>query len=234
MASVKYGVIITDIKGSVGGTTFKGSKSGPVIQNKITKADAVRAGRIQNQDGSPRNALPNLNLSRNASAWRSLDPADRAAWVSAAPDFEFTNRYGDPYTPSGFQLYMSQNNTLLNIAEPAISTPAAAASIEPTPEFEQASVGSNVIGISMPAGIPAGYTLQIYLSGPISPGRNFEPGLLKLVDLKTGGGTTFGLDAKYVSVFGTIPATGQIFCGSKITKADAARSSLLTWIPISW
>src|SRR5438046_2404145 len=91
-ASVKYGAIITELKGSVGGHTFKGTKSGGSMQTKINRAAAGKNGGTVTQSDAARLILPKSTLSQNAQTWRSIGPTDQATWITAAPSFPFINK----------------------------------------------------------------------------------------------------------------------------------------------
>lgn len=225
-AQVKYGAIITDMKGKAGGHVFKGTTAGGVMQakasplkgtssnGKLTKADAGRIIRTQ------------ANIAENASAWRSLTDANRAAWVAAAPNFPFYNKFGEPYTPSGYQLFMSVNSNLLNIGETPLTTPPSAETLVPTPPFTIAA-GAGPIIFEMDGEIPAGYSMILSATANQSAGRSLELGRLKAIAVLDAA-TVFPLDITgfYTAVFGSIATGGNYWFEGKLTKADAGRQSV--------
>lgn len=224
-AQVKYGAIITDLKGSVGGHTFKGTAMGGVMQTKINRAAAGKSGGKITKADAGRLINPKRDMATNARAWRSLSASERLTWINAAPNFPFVNKYGETYTGSGFQLYMQCNNNLLAIGESAIAEAPPVETIDDMPAFTIAPVGGSVFSINTAAPIPAGYTVTVYAAFNQSAGRNYEPGRMKAIaQIDSTTILPYNLDSAYIAVFGPIPIGGVIWWSAKITKADAGRA----------
>jgi len=96
MATIKMGAIITEIAGSVGGTTFRRFKNGTVMQNKQFGASANKL--LKNK------SLP--ILSEVIKNWSSLTLAVRNEWISQALNFQFLDKFGVLKNLSGRQLYI--------------------------------------------------------------------------------------------------------------------------------
>jgi len=94
MAIVSFGAPITGIRGSIGGITYSGNKSGPYAK-LWAKGSNVR---------TPPQSVDRLLLASLAARWRTLDAGDRADWdtFAADPAQELTNSLGEPYYISGF------------------------------------------------------------------------------------------------------------------------------------
>ena len=100
MAVIKLGSIITDIAGSVGGTTFRRIKNGHQMYNKPIGA---ARGRLLNNP-----AL--IVLNKIATTWQSLTTSQRQAWIDAALLFQFPNKFGVQVNITGYQLYIKNTN----------------------------------------------------------------------------------------------------------------------------
>lgn len=223
-ANVKYGAIITEIKGKVGGHTFKATTQGGVMQTKTNRSASGRSqGKLTKADaGRVINPLKNTGL--NASSWRSLTTLQRADWISAAPNFPFLNKFGEYYTPSGFQLFMSVNNNLLNAGAAAIDNPPMLETIENCPAFTIS--GGTGVGdpLILNVVVPAGYKFILYGTTAQSAGRGYEAGRIKaLVILPAGDATGTDITAAYNRIFGSTQLGQSIWFSGKLTKADAGR-----------
>lgn len=227
MASGKYGAIITDMKGKIGGTIFKGTKSGPAIQNKQTSTAGARSsGKLSKADAG-RVITPQKNMSLLSSAWRSLSDMQRAAWITAAPSFPFINKFGESYTGSGFQLYMQCNCNLLAIGEPSISAPPTPEELENCPPFTIDNVMGDPTTLAINGTIPVGYSMILSATGNISPGRTPQAGMYKAIAvLPEGTAFPFNITNAFQAVFGPIPGTLNVWFSGKLSKADAGRSSV--------
>jgi len=100
MARIILGNFITDIAGSVGGTTFRRIKNGHQMYNR--PIGAARSKLLNNP------AL--LQLANISQGWQALLPADRAKWVAAALLFQFPDKFGTLRNITGYQLYIKNTN----------------------------------------------------------------------------------------------------------------------------
>lgn len=100
MAIVKYGPIVANASGTVGGTTFtSGTKNGPTARNRLRRSQNT------NQQADQARAL----WASARRLWRSLTPEQRKAWSFAALTYPHTNRLGVATRLSGHMLFMKLN-----------------------------------------------------------------------------------------------------------------------------
>ena len=201
--SVKFSALVTDIKGKVGGSVFQGSKTGPVIKNKQNRnyikninaqqtfnillntwdGDMTSLMSLDNgstaPDGSqkhiPDPRSPQTIIRSLSRQWSNLTAEERAAWVSAAPSFPFTNRYGESYTASGYQVFISINSRLIYM----IGTDGFTA-VPPDPssgtvsDWDYSTISLSVDPIPLlliPDGLPDGVTCFASILPPLPAGK---------------------------------------------------------------
>lgn len=138
---VKFSALINEIKGSVAGTTFQAGKVAKLIRSKdvhklkgnkglsyqSSYANSIWSGCMAQDlnivgytmpDGSyiaaARSNNAKANISQVAKSWGSLLESDRQHWSDYARNVIATNKLGERYTPSGYQLYMQTNTLLVN------------------------------------------------------------------------------------------------------------------------
>ena len=99
MATFKLGAIITDIAGSIGGTTLKRNGSYKVIMNKSSGTPYSRS-----YDNPSLQYLPFIFKS-----WSLLSDAEKAAWKEQALLYTFPDKFGTLRTLSGRQLFVKLN-----------------------------------------------------------------------------------------------------------------------------
>jgi hypothetical protein len=103
MANIKFGAVITDSRGSIGGHTFKGSRYGPVLTHHSypPKRQSGKRSRI------------NANFSALTKRWWSeLDASQRTDWRDLAAANPITNRWGDEYPLTGLAYFVKLNQRL--------------------------------------------------------------------------------------------------------------------------
>lgn len=232
-ASVKYGTIVTDVKGSVGGTTFKGTRAGAAIQNKInSNSSAKRGGRLNTNDAT-RVVPAQRNLSRVISLWRGIFSTVRAQWIAAAPNFPFINRFGVPYTPSGYQLFLSVNLKLLSVNQNTTIIPPTVQPVANCPAFTVTQETLGLFVMLFTVVVPGSYFMQLYATSGQSSGRQFQPSRLKLIQTGLSGSiSNSNILAAYQNVYGdpiigtTIWFEGRIIQAATGQVAQAYRLSL--------
>jgi hypothetical protein len=152
--------------------------------------------------------LANLSL-----RWKALTIAQQNAWAAAAPNFPFLDRFGNPYTGTGFNLFM-QTNLLQGYATGSVITTA------PTLEGTGAAWTPTYVGpagqfrftLTENSGSATVYT--IFESTPPLPlgqttprkryqyvGRNSGRTTTGTVNLTTAWGALFGTPASGLRVF---------------------------------
>ena len=115
MARIKFGMMMTDARGKLGGHVFTKAKSGATIRTKVTPLNPKTSAQSEARSA----------LGANSQAWRTLTEVQRLAWNSAAQEVSKTNAFGDTYFPSGKNYFTAVNNNLRNVGVPPVSDPPA-------------------------------------------------------------------------------------------------------------
>jgi len=141
MARVQFGTIVTNLSGSIGGTTFSRNTSGA-----IAKAHLVGKRRTTSKQSV---SLSNSLFITNA--WVALTPAQRSDFNAYASVNTFLDRYGNVKTLSGFQWFknLAWNQFYLDASLPVAPSPYEIAAALPSFTFS-ASVGVMLVEWSTP------------------------------------------------------------------------------------
>ena len=105
MARIKFGMMMTDARGKLGGHVFTKAKSGATIRTKVTPLNPKTSAQSEARSA----------LGANSQAWRTISETQRLAWNSAAQEVSKTNAFGDTYFPSGKNYFTAVNNNLRNV-----------------------------------------------------------------------------------------------------------------------
>ena len=103
MAVIKLGSIITDIAGSIGGTTFRRTGTGHAVYNK-----QGRQVKSAFAPASRKNELGNI-----FSNWYNLSESEREQWAINASTYPLKDKFGNTKYLTGRQLYTKLNAQLL-------------------------------------------------------------------------------------------------------------------------
>lgn len=113
MANIKLGSIITDIQGSVGGSTFRRTPRGVILYNKqgtqIKSAFAT---------ASRKNQLGNV-----FAAWQNLSAEEKKYWNEQATLYPQKNKFGSVVYLTGRQFFTKLSAQMLPAQEPIQISP---------------------------------------------------------------------------------------------------------------
>lgn len=197
----KFGAIVVDGRGKVGGHVASKNRAGSYFRTKVTPVNPQSAAQL-----NVRNRFTDLSQ-----AWRSLTDDQRTAWNAAVADYAKTNVFGDIKNPTGAQLYQRLNNNLVNIGEAAISVPPIPSAVFSFTSFSFAVDNSDgTMLLTFAPVIPATDKVMVFATPAVSPGKTYIKNLLRQIDVLTTADLT-GVDiaASWESKFGAIPAAGQ-------------------------
>jgi len=215
MAKIKWGALVTDGRGKIGGQVLSKNKYAAYLRNKVTPVN------------------PNTNAQQNvrslfaqlAQGWRALSQAQRDQWNLVAPDFTRSNIFGDNVPLSGYNLYMRLNSNLNAISEATISTPPALTEV---PGIGGLSVvvdnSSQSVTLSWTSGnTDAAVVHQVFATAALSPGKNFVSSELRQIGLIAAGTASPAVvSADYLAKFGLVGAVGQKVFIQVIPTDDAS------------
>lgn len=110
MAIIKYGPLASEVRGSIGGTTFSRSRAGAYVRKRTKPVFSNTKRRTPWLSRMPYVYHYWLNV---------LTDEQRQSWNTMGDNTEWTNALGETYHPSGYNLWL-RAQTLLLEAESAI------------------------------------------------------------------------------------------------------------------
>lgn len=202
MATVKLGILVAGLAGSVGGGTFQRDAQGTQLRTKplpILRRTSFTA--VQR----PETAY----LSRR---WRELTNDQRAGWDLTASGLTWLNRFGDPITGHGYWLFLQCNQRLRQVGidpvddvqvVPTFDSYADFALVyDPSPKLE--------LSWSTPSTVQAGTVLAVYATPRFSMGRSQPFGQQRFIGvIDAGASAPVDLYPKWNARFGqdlSVPA----------------------------
>lgn len=197
----KFGSIIVDGRGKIGGHVASKNRGGSYMRTKVTPANAQTS--FQN---SVRNRFTALSQ-----AWRGLTQELRDAWNAAVADYSRTDIFGDIRNPSGINLYQRLNNVLLSIEETAIDTPPLPSAVENVVAgVLSGAVAVPALSLTFAPIVPAGTKVKVMATAPMSAGKSFVKSEFRQISVLDAAATSpANLLAAYVAKFGSTGTVGQ-------------------------
>lgn len=202
MSKIKWGAIVVDGRGKLGGHVFTKTRSGATMRTKVTPVNPQ----------SPAQAAARSRLGSQSQAWRGLTEAQRIGWNDLAQRTAKTNIFGDQYFPTGKNLFTGLNSNRLLITQPPLTTAPELVEMPviidmaPVISFNDEEITLNI----KTAGETEGSALVIEATAPMSVGRfNFD-GSYRIINPTADPAETVPLFTSYVAKFGTPPVGSKI------------------------
>lgn len=208
MALVKFGMVVSDIRGSVGGVTFSRNSSGAVARKRTA---GVNPNTVAQQ------AVRGL-FNDVAQAWRNLSSANQDTWITQAPNYTRVNRLGETVSYTGQQLFNHLNGQLLQLGQAVVDVAIPPLSIEVATAASVVAVQTtDDIVINGLASTGGDDIIAVYATPAMSAGRRFtSKSMYRLIQIKPASTASGNLDVTtaYENIYGVTPT--DMFEGSKV------------------
>lgn len=201
MAKIKFGMMMTDARGKLGGQVFSKNRGGAYIRTKVTPSNPRTLDQQSNR------AL----LGSLSQGWSGLTDDQRATWNAAVPNWARTNIFGDSHNPSGKNLYVQLNKNILAAGGDLLDL---------APEkIEMAILGLTSVTIDISStsctlaydGTITGFAVQVSATPQLTQGTSNAKNKFRAIYTVAGGSISpTALYSAYVAKFGTPTAGANI------------------------
>lgn len=208
---VKFGAIVTDGRGKIGGHVLSKNRAGAYMRTKVTPVNP------QTSYQADVRAL----FSSLTQGWRSLTAPQRLAWDNAVSNFATTDIFGDLRNPTGKNLYQRLNTNISNAGGTLITSPPLPAGGGETPDITPSfTVAGGVISLAFAASpIPAGFAVIIEMTPPMSPSVSFVKNEFRILGvLPPADATPTVFTTQYAARFGAFALGQQIWVRARMVN----------------
>ena len=108
---LKFGAIVTDGRGKIGGHVASKNRAGAYLRTKVTPTNPNTVAQVQ-----ARNILASISQ-----LWQTLTESQRSGWNDAVKEWGTTDIFGDIKNPSGINLFVKINANLISVGYPQLS-----------------------------------------------------------------------------------------------------------------
>lgn len=197
---IKWGALVVDGRGKIGGHVASKNRGGAYMRTKVTPVNPQSA-----QQSAVRQLFGQLSQS-----WSTLTPEQRASFDEGVSDYQQTNIFGDLKSPSGKALFQRLNTNLLTVGASQVNTlPSLVAGPTLYPSAVQIDTGlSSVFFDQFETG--AGIYGIVRSSGKVTAGTTFVKNKMRVTSAFVLDGATLPQDfySGYTTKFG-VPTSGD-------------------------
>lgn len=214
---IKFGSLVTDGRGKIGGHVASKNRAGAYLRTKVTPV---------NPNSTDQQVARGI-LTGFSQAWRSLTAAQRNAWNGAVGDFARTDVFGDSHNPTGFNLYVRLNSKLAVIGASALTLPPLPSEVSNVVASALTMTITGSVGeVAFAPTVPAGMAVIVRATAGVSPGKNFVKSEYRIIDVMAAAATTpEDIWAAYVAKFGSPTAGTKVFVSLETVNITTGQSS---------
>jgi len=174
MARVKFGSVVTGIKGKVGGQVFQQNRYGWTLRQK-----PIATGNNSASKSAKRQML--LQVSQH---WRTLTDAQRIGWNDMAPSWPHVDPFGDPVQLTGYNLFCMVSLNLLTIGGTIVDAASLPATITAllTVDVSLGAAGGQYRIDFTPTPLVNDDVIIVWASPQVSAGEGLVVSKLKIID----------------------------------------------------
>jgi len=202
--------LISGLKGKLGGTVFQ-----------------MNASRIYARTNARKNNPNSVNwmiqkgyFSNTSQAWKGLTDAQRASWKAVVASWPSYDKYGEPRTPSGYEIFCKVNLVVLGQNQPLITNGFIPAAITPNTAVGIATLTSSAFVVDLGVVGATGFYYAIFAAPPSSVGvLKSKPAYCFMNGIGTDVADLTSIFPIYIARFGAIPVGSRVQIKIQIMSA---------------
>ena len=190
---LKFGAIVTDGRGKIGGHVASKNRAGAYLHTKVTPSNPNTVAQAQ-----ARSILASLSQ-----AWGQLTDSQRQGWNGAVKEWGKTDIFGDIKNPSGINLFVKLNSNLVNVGMPQVSDVPAKSEV-PSVIIVIGSLfkDTDQVFIEFDNATANGMRALVRATPTLSNGVSFVKSQFRVIGNEVVNGTNFTLTGAYGAKFG--------------------------------
>lgn len=211
MAKIKFGMMMTDARGKLGGQVFSKNAAGAYLRTKVTPVNPQTSFQTSVR----------LIFAAISAGWSTLTQSQRTAWNAAVAEWSTTNIFGDLKNPTGKELYQRLNNQAQSAGLAAVTSVPAKLEL-PGDLVSAATIAVGAATLTLTGANAAAATqVVVYATTQLTAGTSFVKNRLRQIHSVAGNAYDAGdaYDA-YLLKFGAPTAGDNIFIGVKYVLAN--------------
>ena len=213
---LKFGAIVTDGRGKIGGHVASKNRAGAYLRTKVTPSNPNTVAQMQ-----ARGILASLSQQ-----WATLLESQRLAWNEAVKEWGSTDIFGDIKKPSGINLFVKLNANLISVGLPTLSDVPAKSEV-PTVIVTDGTyrVSTDTVNINFDSLLADGTIALVRATPKLSAGVSFVKSQFRVIGY---GNVTVGvlpLYGAYSTKFGAVSVGANIYASVQFVLPNGQKSA---------
>ena len=207
---LKFGAIVTDGRGKIGGHVASKNRAGAYLRTKVTPSNPNTVAQMQ-----ARSILASLSQ-----RWQTLTESQRSGWNDAVKEWGTTDIFGDIKNPSGINLFVKLNANLLSISYPQLSDVPAKSEIPAVVVVGAVyRITTDTIEITFDSFLADGYVALVRATPKLSAGVSFVKSQFRVIGYGNVSLGALSLAGAYSNKFGAISVGANVYLSVQLVSA---------------
>ena len=195
---LKFGAIVTDGRGKIGGHVASKNRAGAYLRTKVTPSNPNTVAQAQ-----ARGILASLSQ-----GWGQLTDSQRSGWNDAVKEWGTTDIFGDIKKPSGINLFVKLNANLISVGYPQLSDVPQKMEV-PSVIISSASliISDDDVSVNFDSSAANGVRALVRATPTLSAGVSFVKSQFRVIGNEVVVGNNLSIKGAYGAKFG-VPLVG--------------------------
>ena len=213
---LKFGAIVTDGRGKIGGHVASKNRAGAYLRTKVTPSNPQSVAQVQ-----ARSILASLSQT-----WQALTDSQRSGWNEAVKEWGTTDIFGDIKKPSGINLFVKLNANLISVGFPQVLDVPQKMEV-PSVIITSANliISNDDVSINFDSSAANGLTALIRATPTLSNGVSFVKSQFRVIGNGVVFGNTVDLMGAYNAKFGTPSVGANIYANVQFVLPNGQKTT---------
>ena len=214
---LKFGAIVTDGRGKIGGHVASKNRAGAYLRTKVTPSNPNTVAQVQ-----ARSILASLSQ-----MWQTLTDGQRSGWNEAVKEWGTTDIFGDIKNPSGINLFVKLNANLISGGYPQLlDVPAKMEVPSVTITSAILSIATGAITFLFSDNSANGVRALVRATPKLSAGVSFVKSQFRVIGVEVVLGDSFDLVGAYGARFGTPSVGANIYASVQFVLPNGQKTTV--------
>ena len=213
---LKFGAIVTDGRGKIGGHVASKNRAGAYLRTKVTPSNPNTVAQAQ-----ARGILASLSQ-----GWGQLTDSQRKGWNEAVKEYGSTDIFGDIKNPSGINLFVKLNSNLVSVGLPQVLDVPAKSEVPAVIVIDASySIGADTVSISFNSALADGFIALVRATPKLSAGVSFVKSQFRVIGYGNVVDDNLGLVGAYSAKFGTPSVGANIYVSVQFVLLNGQKTT---------
>ena len=213
---LKFGAIVTDGRGKIGGHVASKNRAGAYLRTKVTPSNPNTVAQVQ-----ARSVLSSISQ-----MWQTLTESQRSGWNDAVKEWGTTDIFGDIKNPSGINLFVKLNANLMSVGYPTLLDVPAKKEVPLTILIDGAlSLATGTLKIYFNNILADGYMSLVRATPSLSAGVSFVKSQFRVIGYSAVTNDMADLLDAYIAKFGTPSVGANIYISVQFVLSNGQKTT---------